>query len=80
MLMRIRLRIRIRLHHPNAVPDSNFLFDADPDTTFHTDADPDADLSFKKRQEPLKNAKIGSSSIPQFWLDICKLMQIWFRI
>ncbi len=45
-------------YHPDADPDSDFLFDADPgaDPTFHPDAvaDPDSDPSFKKRLKPLK--------------------------
>jgi hypothetical protein len=36
-------------YHPDADPDSDFLFNADPDPTFHPDADPDPDPSFKKR-------------------------------
>jgi hypothetical protein len=30
-------------HHPDADPDSDFLFYADPVPTFHYDADPDQD-------------------------------------
>jgi hypothetical protein len=74
--------------HPDADPDSDFLFDADPDAdtdpTFHTDADPgfqNPDPSFKKKgSNSLISAKIGSYSVGTFWLDICKLMRIRFRI
>ncbi len=41
-------------YHPDADPNSDFLFDADPDQTFHPDADPNPDPSFKKRLKPLK--------------------------
>ncbi len=36
--------------HPDADPDSEFLFDVDPDPTFHSDADPDQDPSLIKAQ------------------------------
>ncbi len=41
-------------YHPDADPDSDFLFDADPDPTFHPDADPDPYLSFKEKAETLE--------------------------
>jgi hypothetical protein len=44
-LLRIRIRLttlmRIRsTYHPDADPDSDFLFAADLDSTYHPDADP----------------------------------------
>ncbi len=43
-------------HHPDADPDSDFLFgvdpDADPDPTFHPDVDPDQILALKKGSNP----------------------------
>jgi hypothetical protein len=44
----------VSTYHPDAVPDSEFLFDADPDPTFHPDADLDPDPSFKKRVQTLE--------------------------
>jgi hypothetical protein len=45
-------------YHPEADPDSDFLFDAVPDTdpapAFHPDADPDQDPSFKKKARILE--------------------------
>jgi hypothetical protein len=39
-------------YHPDADPDSDFLFDPDP--TFHPDVDPDPEPSFKKRAQILE--------------------------
>jgi hypothetical protein len=56
-------------YHPDADPDSDFLFYADPDAdldpTFHPDADPDPDPSFKKKAQTLEK--------------ICKVMLIRIR-
>ncbi len=64
-------------------PDSDFLLDADlyadPDPTFHPDADPDPDPSSKKRLKPLKKF-YNRLIFDIFWIDICKLMRIRFRI
>ncbi len=44
-------------YHPDADPDSYFLFDypdVDPDPTYNPDTDPDSDPSLKKRLKPLE--------------------------
>jgi hypothetical protein len=51
----------------------------DPIPTFHPDADPDPDPSFKKRHKYLKKRQIRLI-FNTFWLDICKLIRIRFRI
>ncbi len=71
------MRIQIRLF--NLMRIRIFLIDADPDPTFYPDADPDPDPSFKKRLKLLKKCQ-NRLMFYTFWLDICKLMRIRFRI
>jgi hypothetical protein len=38
-------------HHLDAVPDFDFLLNADPDPTFHTTANADPDPSFQRKTQ-----------------------------
>jgi hypothetical protein len=68
-------------HHldadPDAHPDSSHHSDADLDPTFHPDADPDP--SFQIKIQTLKKCS-NRLIFHTFWLVICKLMRIRFRI
>ncbi len=72
-------------YHPDADPDadldSKFLFDADQHSNFHPDADPglDPDPSFQIKAQTIEKV-LNMLIFHTFWLVICKLMRIRFRI
>jgi hypothetical protein len=81
----IQITSVVDTHHldaeSDADPDSSYHSNADQDPTFHSDAnpDPDPDPIFQIKAQILKKCS-NRLIFHTFWLFICKLMRIRFRI